>query len=169
MNEGWSGLAGAGFVIAVISLSWQLWYAVRIDRARLKVRTASMQVISQGTPPLDVVAMTVTNAGRRATVLQSVHLTLGRHTMPDRLWPARFRPSRWRRTKALMPFASSDLPELNQTAVLPRRLEPGDEVTTYVQTRHVREALRHVGTDRVHAFASSSTAGSSASWSIRIS
>jgi hypothetical protein len=77
MNEGWSGLAGAGFFIAVISLSWQLWYAVRIDRARLKVRTASMQVFSQGTPPLDVVAMTVTNAGRRATALQSVHLTLG--------------------------------------------------------------------------------------------
>ena len=125
-------MAGAGFVIAVISLSWQLWYAVRIDRARLKVRTASMQVVSQGTPPLDVVAMTVTNAGRRATVLQSVHLTLGRHTMPDRLWPARFRPRRWRRTKALMPFASSELPELNQTAVLPGRLEPGDEVTTYV-------------------------------------
>ena len=147
MNEGWSGLAGAGFFLAVISLSWQLWYAVRIDRARLKVRTASMQVFSQVTPPLDVVAMTVTNAGRRATVLQSVHLTLGRHTMPDRLWPARFRPRRWRRTKALMPFASSELPELNQTAVLPRRLEPGDEVTTYVQTRHVREALHHVGTD----------------------
>lgn len=169
MDDGWSSLAGAGFAIAVISLSWQLWFAVRIDRPRLQVRVSAMQVIGQGSPPLDVVAMTVTNAGRRATVLQSVHLTLGRHTLLDRLWPARLRPKQWRGTKSIMPFASSELPQLNVAAILPKRLEPGDEVTTYVQTRHVRQALHDAELDRVHAFASASTAGSRASRSIRIS
>jgi hypothetical protein len=168
MSNGWSGLAGAGFALAVVSLSWQLWYAVRIDRARLKVRTREMQIFGQGMAPLDVVAMTVTNTGRRATVLQSVHLTLGTYTLLDRLWPSRLRPTRLRGTKSIMPFASSELPQLNAAAVLPKRLEPGDEVTTYLQARHVRQALHDVRRDRVHAFASSSTAGSTASRSIRV-
>lgn len=168
MSDGWAGLAGAGFALAVISLSWQLWYAVRIDRARLKVRAREMQIFGQGMAPIDVVAMTVTNTGRRATVLQSVHLTLGTHGLSDRLWPARLRPARLRGTKSIMPFASSELPQLNEAAILPKRLEPGDEVTTYVQARHVRQALHDCHEDRVHAFASSSTAGTTASRSIRV-
>lgn len=169
MNDAWGGLAGAGFALAVISLSWQLWYAVRIDRARLRARARDMQIFAQGLPPLDVVAMTVTNTVRRATVLQSIHLTLGRHTLLDRLWPASMRPKRLRGTKSILPFASSELPQLNAAATLPQRLEPGDEVTTYVQTRHVRQALHETRGGRVHASASSSTAGSVASRSIRIS
>lgn len=168
VSDGWNGLAGAGFAIAAISLSWQLWFAVRVDRARLKARAREMQIYAQGTPPLDVLAMTVTNTGRRATVLQSVHLTLGRHTLLDRLWPAHIRPKRWRGTKTILPFASNELPQLNASAALPRRLEPGDEVTVYLQTRHVRQALHDAGMDRAHAFASSSTAGSTASRSVRI-
>jgi hypothetical protein len=168
MSDGWSGLAVAGFALAVVSLTWQLWYAVRIDRARLKVRTREMQIFGQDMAPLDVVTMTVTNTGRRATVLQSVHLTLGTFTLLDRLWPARWRPKRLRGTKSIMPFASSELPQLNAEAVLPRRVEAGDEVTTYVLARHVRQALHDAHEDRVHAFASSSTAGSTASRSIRV-
>ncbi|WP_156391217.1 MULTISPECIES: hypothetical protein [unclassified Nocardioides] len=168
MDDGWNTLAGAGFALAAISLSWQLWFAVRVDRARLKVRAREMQIYSQGTPPLDVVAMTVTNAGRRATVLQSVHLTLGKHTMLDRLWSARIRPKRWRGTKSILPFASNELSQLNAAAALPKRLEPGDEVTVYLQTGHVRQALHDARMNRFHALASSSTAGSKASRSVRM-
>lgn len=105
------------------------------------MRTREMQIFGQGMAPIDVIAMTVTNTGRRATVLQSVHLTLGTHTLSDRLWPARLRPTQLRGTKSIMPSASTELPQLNAAAVLPKRLEPGDEVTTYVQAGYVRQAL----------------------------
>jgi hypothetical protein len=161
-------LAGAGFILALTSLAWQFWYAVRIDRPRLRVKTKDMQIVGQGTPPFDVIAMTVTNVGRRATVLQTVHPTLGRHTFCDRVWPAGARPKPLRGTKRILPFASGELAQLNDAALLPKRLEPGDEVTVYVRTTHVRQALHEAHMTRVHALASASTAGSRASRSIRL-
>lgn len=168
MHIGPTGIAAAGFALAALSLGWQLWYAVRIDRARLGVRVASMIIFSHGTASLPVITSTVTNTGRRATVLQSAHITLGRHGLADRLWPAQYRPKAWRGTKSILPFASTDLPLLNSNTVLPKRLEPGDEVTTYVRREHVEKALRIQGVDRLHVVASASTARTRASRSIRL-
>jgi len=50
MKDDWNALAIGGFALAGMSLGWPFWYVVRIDRARLRVRAASMQVFGQGIP-----------------------------------------------------------------------------------------------------------------------
>lgn len=108
-------VAWSALVVAALSLSWQLYFALRVDRPVLRVKVAEMEIVPAG---IEVVAITVINFGRRATVLQTAHLALGKpRRVRDRVWPQSLR-----KPYGLLPFAHTDLPEFN-TAEFPRRLE----------------------------------------------
>jgi hypothetical protein len=144
--------------LASLSLSWQFYYAVRVDRARLRAKVDTRQIVPAG---IAVLAITVTNVGRRATVLQSAHLTLGKpHPIRDRL-----RPKKWRPTYNLMPFADTDLGISTQ---LPKRLEPGDEANFYIRRHHVDKNLQELYEKWVHVRAHASTARSRVSRRLKV-
>jgi hypothetical protein len=168
MDEGWGGVAIAGLLLASLSLFWQLWYALRVDRAALRVRLSDIQVFEEGRDPLNVLVTTVTNVGRRATVLQSAHLTLGRRGLLDRVWRFERRPKWWPGAKTIMPNIASALPQLNALGHLPQRLEPGDEVNIYASRSLVEDALQRASVKFVHVVANASTARQRASRSIPV-
>lgn len=167
MNEGWTGVAISGLALAVVSLLWQLWYSVRIDRPRLRARVTLGHIVTRA-ETLDVTTMTVTNVGRRATVLQSVTLAFGRPKFLIRLWPAQYRPRFLRGKQQIMVMGEALLPDLNRDQLPPKRLETGDEVNVYLPSENVRAAAEKAGTKKVHVIASATTARTVHSRPIRV-
>jgi hypothetical protein len=164
-----TGLAVAGFVLAVVSLTWQFWFTHRVDRARLRVNIDELRLVGDPNPPigkpivLRVVGITVTNVGRRATVVTSVNPVLGKRHRIRRSWVW---PKKWQPTYELLPFVGADQ-ELISTR-LPIRLEPGDEANIYVGLEQLQGAMRGRTERRIRALSGSSTAGSQWSRAIEI-
>ncbi|WP_394620931.1 hypothetical protein JNUCC0626_18100 [Lentzea sp. JNUCC 0626] len=153
----------AWFALGVsgLALLWQLIYSLRVDRAALKVSVSQM---SMHPGDLHVFAITVTNIGRRATVVQSAHLTLGKpRRVRDRL------PAWMRRNHkyAIFAFADTDLSDLNSLK-FPQRLDVGDEGSFYIRREHVLKELARHKLTHVHVRASASTARRKNSRPVRV-
>jgi hypothetical protein len=153
-------VAWFALVVSSLTLSWQLYYAVRVDRAALRVKVIEGMNLADGGR---VVAITVTNVGRRATVLQNAHPVLGkpRHVR-DRL-PRRLRG----KSKGILLL----LPEreyLETSTKFPARLDVGDEANVYVRRDYIHAALHNNGETWFHVRASASSARRRTSRSCRL-
>lgn len=79
-------------VAALMALGFQLWTAVRLDRATLRVRVSALGLVRPGFPVVSVIAVTVVNRGKRPTKLASLWLMFCRNRWSHRqLIPRRFR------------------------------------------------------------------------------
>jgi len=145
----WVAIGAAS--VALTSLIWQLYYATRVDRPRLRVRAQQSTIHSDDVE--HVVVLTVTNVGRRATVVHNLLL------MPQRRPWLRGRVARiLRRKELLAPRADEFLPQYN--ARFPKRLEPGDEASIYMPLHEVLKMTENPGKARqtVHALGTATTA-----------
>lgn len=147
-------ISGVSLLVAASSLSWQIFNALRVDRARLTVAVESRVLVRKpGYPAEDVVFVQATNAGKRATYLTGLWLGLGR--------------SRWPIWKRLLPkslrgeFLSGTLVpgHLNQElgTSIPVRLEAGDLAIAVYERQLVERRLKEFGSESVWGFALSST------------
>ena len=147
-------ISGISLLVAASSLSWQMWNALRVDRARLQVTVESRVLIRRpGAQPEDVVFVQATNVGKRATYLTGLWLGLGQ--------------SKWPTWKRLLPesrrgkFQSGTLvpSHLNQQlgTQIPLRLDTGDFAIAVYERELVEKRLEEFGSERVWGFALSST------------
>jgi hypothetical protein len=123
-------------VASLMALGFQLWNALRLDRATLKVTVASMVMVGVGVSE-SVVTVTVVNQGKRPTNLSSLWLTFQRSRFSHR----RFIPRRWRADVGVMlwdEFLNAVQPRL------PMTLDVGGEVSVQYRTSVV---LRRASAD----------------------
>lgn len=147
-------ISGISLLVAASSLSWQIFNALRVDRARLTVAVESRVLVRKpGDEPEDVVFVQATNIGKRATYLTGLWLGLGQSKWP--IWK-KLLPESWRgefHSGTLVPG------HLNQQlgTSIPSRLESGDLAIAIYEREMVENRLREFGSDRVWGFALSST------------
>ena len=122
----------ASLGVALMALGFQLWNALRLDRASLKVTLAAMDIVEAGSPAVSVIAVTVVNSGKRPTKLTSLWLTFRR----DRWSHRKLVPRRWRQHVALMTL--TEIPGVPEPQ-LPQVLDVGAEVTVLYPTGVVRQ------------------------------
>jgi hypothetical protein len=156
-------VAWFALVVSSLALSWQFYYTVRIDRAAIAVNAAYQTWrVGAGSEHLYLV-ITVTNVGRRATVVQGVFLISGKRTKRIR----EYLPKRWRSKRSPTLFmAPTTLPDRSQAA-MPCRLDVGDEVSMYFDRGTVRFAVEEEDPPRLHAYATASTARAGFSRTVR--
>lgn len=87
-------ISGISLLVAASSLSWQIFNALRVDRARLTVAVESRVLVRKpSAEPEDVVFVQATNIGKRPTYLTGLWLGLGQSKWP--IWK-RLLPKSWR-------------------------------------------------------------------------
>jgi len=153
-------IAVASFALALFSVGWQVYAALRVDRAVIRVELLAMQIIPSGR---EVYLVTVTNAGRRPTELTSIHLAFG---PPWNQWLDKHTPRRWRRKHSVMVTTTPDLAVMSTT--LPRSLDVGATASVSWSRQRVEQAAAAAGFTRIHGRATASTTGSVASKRLRM-
>lgn len=141
-------IAGASAIVAGVALGWQVFTALRVDRAHLRVDVANLSI--WGDAPEECVFVTATNTGRRPTRLLSLHLALGRRWRIARLLPRALRP----KTSLVI---NSD--KLEYCTSLPVMLDVGQDATLCLSESLVRQAMARGGKKSIYGMAGASTVG----------
>lgn len=137
-------------VTSVTALGFQLWQALRLDRASLRVEVAAMVLIGGG-ESLRVVQVTVVNHGKRPTSLTSMWLV----TTAGRWSHRRWWPKPLRRNVGLV--VTTPHPLLPQPTI-PGPLEVGGQVDLYYVISLLEEGIREHKVRYFHGRATASTA-----------
>lgn len=137
-------VAGTSGLIALASLCWQIYNALRVDRPVLKVRATHMFTVPGG---LRAVCVTVTNFGRRPTQVTNIMLCIGKR-------PQRFLPRRWRRDVAMMPQMIVAL-----STKLPATIGVGESLSVYYDAALVARAAKDDNVTTVFGMANGATTG----------
>lgn len=148
------GVSGASAVIALVSLGWTIYTAVRLNVARIKI-VAAVQHVFGVDDSVELITATVTNVGRAATKVVSLWVMVGsRPTWIHHLLPRTRRP---RQAIVTRGYRTDLFP------MPPVVLQPGDDVTVALPIEVIHQALfvekLRTGA-RVHALVATSTAGS---------
>lgn len=147
-------ISGVSLLVAGASLSWQIYNALRVDRARLEVTVESrVMAWGPGVPPQDVVFVQAINTGKRATFLTGLWLGLGQSKWPP--WK-RVLPERWRgefHSGVLVPGTLN----VQHGTSIPSRLEPGDLAIALYERDLVMRRLEEQSLRTVWGFALAST------------
>ncbi len=139
------------FFTALTALGFQLWNALRIDRAALKVTVVASIIFGGGMANEPVIAVKVVNQGKRPTMLTSIWLVLSRGRWSHRrVWP---KP--WRRNAGLL--MPERIPGVDDP-VLPQVLDVGGEVTLFYRQPTVKARGEEAGYHWCHGTAGGSTA-----------
>jgi len=170
MFEGWNGpeittfwFAAGALAVALTSLLWQLYFVTRVDRPRLRVRITEGNIQHVHTLRR-VVVMTVTNVGRRATVVNNLLLNLD----PRPFWRgpfARVFP------KKITVAARADEFLQQYNTNLPRTMAPGDEANIYLPRHQVVKMLYEAGHGeirKIHASSYATTASAKRSRTLKL-
>lgn len=144
-------IALGSLAASLLALGFQLWSALRLDRATIKVTVGTWGVVQAGTPAIGLVLVTAVNQGKRPTKLTSLWLNFSNGRWMHR----KFIPKRWRRNVALMMLAP--IPGLHQPE-LPQVLDVGGEVSVYYLSEMVKKRLDEGSWTHCFATAGASTA-----------
>lgn len=137
--------------LALFALSWQMYEAFRVDRARIVLEAEEKVQVREHREPVDVLRVSATNLGKRPTTINALWLGLGHieHRWPWKLVPGRFRPApKW-------DLCGQPIGYMGACDTIPCKLEPGDQINVLYTRETVEERLRETGFDMffVQAFA----------------
>ena len=152
-------IACTSAVAAVASLSWQIYHALRVDRAKVTVTVAmNMGLFNPATGEnMRAVIVNATNDGKRATEISFLALTL----VPRTPWYRRLTRRQRGKVQASLLLPGFDDPLLQQGQI-PKVLDVGGSTHVVYRRDHVdtlikqEKAVRIYGTANVSAGATTS-------------
>lgn len=142
---------------SLLALGFQLWNALRIDRASLKVTMTAVGMYGAGVGGVQVVSLRVVNQGKRPTKLNSLWLQMSRGRWSHRRWwPKPFR----RDIGMMLHDVIMGVPPLE----LPMTLDVGGEAQVFYRQSVVKKGAAEGGYKYCSATAGASTAHGRSPW-----